>query len=584
MRIQNDALKAYFVSHIPLCLTSNYNHYNPDKKEEVNKVPIYAETLYNVCHLLPFALFRFSLEDNYPVSYASDRLYELLCHKNSDILSSLSQIVLPQDWQVVQKELQENLQENPSHFQLHFRGDCKDGSTKWLLAQCARTSEEPGFVTVIVVDITKQKEMEHALRENEELYRIAFENTHNTINIFDIEKQCLYQRQQIDPAFNIPAVNFPSVLAKSGFAAPDNLSVYLNFFDDMTKGIPHGEALLHLLHSDGTYHWYDSKYTLRYTDAGKPSQGILTYIDVTEQQAKEIAFRKWNAYFSMQRKNSLAYCEYNLTRDVFQCLEDNSHFMPNGSLSLQEFVEFMKQNIAEEDSTAFVNAFRREQMILQYYEDGGEMEIEYRWKSDSGFVWVSNIIQLITDPATDDIKAFILIKNVDQAKQELAQLQNQAECDGLTGLLNRTYFTKYVTTFLEQSAGVNHAFIMLDVDHFKEVNDSFGHQFGDKILKEAAASISKCLRRLDLFGRMGGDEFAIFLPDLSSIEAAERRLSQICRAASKTYANEIQITFSMGLAFYPQNGSTFQELYQQADQALYNAKRNGRNQFVISKL
>lgn len=194
---------------------------------------------------------------------------------------------------------------------------------------------------------------------------------------------------------------------------------------------------------------------------------------------------------------------------------------------------------------------------------------------------MSNFIQLITDPISNDIKAFILIKNVDYEKREQEKVRKRLECDELTGLLNRTTYINQVSSCLAGTTDVNHALIMIDVDNFKQFNDNFGHQFGDKVLADVAASMRKCLRIDDLFGRIGGDEFSIFMKNLPSTEAATRRLKQLLQAASKTYDIGACVTVSMGLAFYPQNETSFHQLYHQADKALYRAKNGGRNQFSI---
>ena len=161
-------------------------------------------------------------------------------------------------------------------------------------------------------------------------------------------------------------------------------------------------------------------------------------------------------------------------------------------------------------------------------------------------------------------------------------MRSLIELDALTGLLNRGTVVSRVTELLRQGpAGAEHGLIMLDLDNFKLLNDSRGHQFGDEVLREVAESLRDVLRRQDLCGRLGGDEFVVFLPHIPGGPELEKRLEVLRGAAARDYGEGLSITGSLGLARYPQDGITFDELYRKADLALYEAKRRGRDRFVI---
>lgn len=536
---------------------------------------------------IPCGICVVSLEEEYPILYANTYFYKLFGYEKEVIAAikgeKASRFLPTNELAILKEKIHAKIGGQNANFELQHQGICMDGSLKWFQFSCTWTPLQPNLLLIAITDISELKKTEQELDLQKEIYRIAFENTDYTINIFDIESHSLYQSQKWDQNFNLPPVNhnIPESLAGENFIAPGSKSTYIKFFYDMIQGIPCGESLLQLLHIDGTYRWYNVKYTLIYNQE-KPWRSIITYIDVTQQQEKEIAFHKWNTYFSTQRKNSLAYCEYNLTQDIFRCLEDNGQSFPTETMTLSEFVEYsLAHNIDEQDKELFQKTFSRERFLMQHYENRNELELEYRWRYRSDVIWVSNFIQLITDPISNDIKAFILIKNVDYEKREQEKVRKRLECDEVTGLLNRTTYINQVSSYLAGTTDVNHALIMIDVDNFKQFNDNFGHQFGDKVLADVAASMRKCLRIDDLFGRIGGDEFSIFMKNLPSTEAVTRRLKQLLQAASKTYDIGACVTVSMGLAFYPQNGKSFHQLYHQADKALYRAKNDGRNQFSI---
>jgi len=158
--------------------------------------------------------------------------------------------------------------------------------------------------------------------------------------------------------------------------------------------------------------------------------------------------------------------------------------------------------------------------------------------------------------------------------------------DPLTGLYNRAYFLSQVGVLAERVAAqeIGLAVLMLDIDHFKRVNDCYGHLAGDNVLREVASVIQESTRAEDLVARYGGEEFVIALP-VSAPERATERAERIRGGlAERTIVvgdDEIQVTASLGLSFSPPGRSRHtMALIQTADQALYRAKASGRNRVV----
>jgi diguanylate cyclase (GGDEF)-like protein len=160
------------------------------------------------------------------------------------------------------------------------------------------------------------------------------------------------------------------------------------------------------------------------------------------------------------------------------------------------------------------------------------------------------------------------------------------ELDELTGLFNRNVMDRDLTEELEYSrrSGRSFAVAMLDIDHFKKVNDTHGHSFGDQILAQLAEAMEESLRPYDRVYRYGGEEFLILLQD-TRIQSAEQVLERLRKAiAAHKMGNEdlkIQITVSMGVATSSQFESV-QDLVETADKALYKAKENGRNRVEVA--
>ncbi len=162
------------------------------------------------------------------------------------------------------------------------------------------------------------------------------------------------------------------------------------------------------------------------------------------------------------------------------------------------------------------------------------------------------------------------------------RLQKLAISDGLTGLFVRRYFLERLAE--EVGRSMRHhlklAFLMLDIDHFKQCNDRFGHLTGDVVLREVAGQIKACVREIDLVGRYGGEEFSVLLPDTDRLGAgfvAERIRSSIAKKEIDAYDEHIKVEVSIGVALFPEDSTAAQQLIDRADQALYHAKQGGRN-------
>jgi diguanylate cyclase (GGDEF)-like protein len=170
------------------------------------------------------------------------------------------------------------------------------------------------------------------------------------------------------------------------------------------------------------------------------------------------------------------------------------------------------------------------------------------------------------------------------------ELRSQSVRDALTGLYNRRYLGEALDRELrravrgKQSVGI----LMLDLDHFKQFNDTHGHDAGDTVLREAAAFLVKNVRAEDLVCRYGGEEFVIILPtaDLEGARTRAERLREKVKELSIVYQGQQlrMVTFSGGIAEFPSHGNTPQELMAAADAALYEAKALGRDRIVAAKL
>ena len=156
--------------------------------------------------------------------------------------------------------------------------------------------------------------------------------------------------------------------------------------------------------------------------------------------------------------------------------------------------------------------------------------------------------------------------------------------DSATGLLNKRACMEYTKSVIASKDDKIHYMIMFDVDNFKSINDTYGHALGDEVIKAAAKVLKDTFRSSDIVGRAGGDEFMVLMKNVRWDKVIERQMLELCRKFENLKIESIPcgaIHCSIGAAYYPDHGMNFDELYHYADEALYEAKRQGRNTYVI---
>jgi diguanylate cyclase (GGDEF)-like protein/PAS domain S-box-containing protein len=205
----------------------------------------------------------------------------------------------------------------------------------------------------------------------------------------------------------------------------------------------------------------------------------------------------------------------------------------------------------------------------------------------------ANITEDITDRKRTEEELHLANEKLMAQMKEIQLLQSnlrdQVIRDPLTGLYNRRYLSETLDRELDRAMreGYPVSLVMIDIDDFKQVNDTYGHFAGDLVLKHLAQQLTRQTRASDLVCRMGGDEFLIVFPNLTAHIAVDR--AEECRAAFEETAalfeeTPIRTTISIGVATFPEHGATEQDVLSAADRAMYEAKVTGRNRVVASRI
>jgi diguanylate cyclase (GGDEF)-like protein/PAS domain S-box-containing protein len=218
-------------------------------------------------------------------------------------------------------------------------------------------------------------------------------------------------------------------------------------------------------------------------------------------------------------------------------------------------------------------------LAMPNHEAHGELRFRH---SNGRWVWLEGFSQNLLHEPT--VGAIVLnYRDVSQRKETEKQLEYRAYYDSLTGLPNRLLFRDRLVNSLAAAKRnrVSVAVMYLDVDHFKLVNDGLGHSFGDRLLADIARRLHTALRASDTISRIGGDEFSILLPEVTSAEAVAgvaRKVLDSLTQPFRVHGHELFVTASIGISCYPSDGDDAETLLKCADAAMYRAKELGRNQ------
>lgn len=250
--------------------------------------------------------------------------------------------------------------------------------------------------------------------------------------------------------------------------------------------------------------------------------------------------------------------------------------------TIERFAELKEevQYVYKEDVFAFENFCK----LL-----GGEkqkLEAEYRMKRSSGdYVWCYVCGQTIYDSMNNPVKVVGKLSNIDIQKREVEKLQFKAEMDAMTRIYNKVATKERINNFIKNSRNQDkHALLIVDMDNFKKINDTFGHLKGDEVLKEGVGHLKNMFRGDDIIGRIGGDEFVVFMSNVTSREDIVNKAKSIGKAFRKTYSEdgeEVTVSASIGISIFPMDGDDYEELLDKSDKALYEVKKNGKNGFCF---
>ncbi len=298
-----------------------------------------------------------------------------------------------------------------------------------------------------------------------------------------------------------------------------------------------------------------------------------------EAAADDILFRQVVA------GHAISILEMNCSKDhiIRLIIKDEDQQIEADSYS--KYAEHALRNLIHPDDYAQVFEQRSISNIISRYQDGKkENSLDVRMiMEDKSIKWVRSFVSAGPDKQSGEIIALIaLMDDIHENKLKELDLERQAQIDSLLGAYNKKATEQYIHDHLvKHKAG---SFFMIDLDNFKSINDTFGHLYGDDVLKEAYTKIVNNFRSGDIIGRVGGDEFVVFIINKINQEEINRKAAELCKQLQRTYKHndqEVEISCSIGIANAPEHGICFEELYQKADLAMYVCKKEHKNGYQV---
>jgi diguanylate cyclase (GGDEF)-like protein/PAS domain S-box-containing protein len=466
-----------------------------------------------------------------------------------------------------------------NEYEIDKRFVAKDGSIIYthLSVACRHFNDDSFLVIAGFLDITQLKKAEAALQSSKEQLALVLESSELGIWDWDINSNKVDSNLRSAQILgcDLTALNLDPSLWSHAIVSEDRKKL-LKSLIDIRKGAIVSRRMEYRLNTfNGDVRWIlDTGKVVDYDESGKPLRMCGTHTDISDLKRAEESLR---IAASVYHNSSEAMSVFDFQGKI---VNTNPAFSEITGFSAAEIKGKHLSTLQGGDQNELFNQQIKQHLFEKRYWQG-EM-LHQRENGQQYTAWVT--INTIGEFDTNETLSVMLFSDISEKKQTEELIWLQANYDTLTGLPNRRMLLEHMKVQIANSSRENSHFalLFLDLDFFKEVNDSLGHDIGDKLLIETSERIKACTRDSDLVARLGGDEFTIVLNNFNNQKGIERVANKILKNLSEPFVLENEMAYisgSIGITLYPEDALSIEELLKNADQAMYSAKSHGRNRF-----
>lgn len=463
-----------------------------------------------------------------------------------------------------------------------------DGATRWIEGFAAPHRDEDGQVVGWVgtcLDLTERKAAEAAAAEVGERFRVAFDNAPIGVALLTPEGRWFHVNRALCELLGYTAEELQE-LTFADITHPDDLAGNL---ERSRKQLAGGDWERRIekryIRSDGEVVWVSLTNEVVRDAEGEPLYFVAQIEDITQRRHTENALREAEERF--RRAFEDAPIGMALASPDGRFIRVNRSLCELTGRSESDLLELTFQEITHPDDLR-ADIEQAERLLA---EELSAYRMEKRYlRPDCSIVWVMLSVSLVRDAAGEPLHFVSQVEDITERKRTQDELERLASTDPLTGLLNRRRFDEELQRELkrlEREPDRRAALLLLDVDRFKDVNDSLGHRAGDDVLAAVAQTLKHRLRGTDVVARLGGDEFAALLLDLHDERDGREIASELTTAIGSqsilTVGGAASVTVSIGVvALDHRTGQRDVDALVAADNAMYQAKREGRNRISLA--
>lgn len=451
-----------------------------------------------------------------------------------------------ENWYIVTVVSEDVISDRVSHLQKHAL-DFITSITVLMMLFLA------GYFLVISFEKRKTEKINQELRIRDSIFQIATAEMESFVFLYDAMKDKVDFMSE-----NIETLELPRCMEHVSaeivhYFSSANAKTMEGFVETVKKDLHDGrensERELQI-HKPEEELYYQIKMTHLYDAKKRPVRSIGMIYDVTEQKQKELLLRREEKLRNLFMTDTIAFYEIDIEDDIV--IREYANRKKEAGKYSDVLEQFIEKRVLDQ-----YQAYLRESCSLEYMKRCFQQQVydyivEYEYIRNNGSpYWVASELHLEEEKGIR--KAFMTVRDIDSKKRRELHLEQQAVFDALTQVYNRSAGIRKISTALEtmQPEDIS-AFLILDLDNFKQVNDCLGHMMGDQVLIEVARIMKTHFRNYDVICRLGGDEFIIFIQKIP-LEALDKIVRSFLRKLVLTYSSEgkeVTVSASVGAAVY----------------------------------